>query len=88
MKVGARLVSRLHTPLLEPCWSDNDILDWDLVEYVEPQLSGGEQAVLELARSLDGQGNCNLFHALSQIDGYMKDAFADSVRILIDRMPR
>lgn len=89
MTVGARLVrDALSSPLLDPCWLGDDIIDWDLVEYVEDQLSGGEQAVLEVARSLDGQGTCNLFWALAHMDGRCRELCVAAIQQVTEGMLR
>jgi hypothetical protein len=76
MTPGASLVrAALDSPLLDPCWLD-DILDWDLVDVIEDRLSSGEQAVIDVARSIDGQDVCNLFAAFAAMDGRCRDLTA------------
>jgi hypothetical protein len=88
VKPGAALVREaLDSPLLEPCWLD-DILDWDLVEKIEGQLSGGEQAVIEVARSLDGQGTTHLWWALAAMDGRCRDLTAATIVKVAEGMLR
>lgn len=88
MSPGAALVREaLDSPLLEPCWLD-DILDWDLVEQIEGQLSGGEQAVIEVARSLDGQGTTHLWWALAAMDGRCRDLCAATIVKVAEGMLR
>ena len=89
MTPGARLVrDALDSPLLEPCWPYEDLLDWDLVELIEDRLSGGEQAVIEVARSIDGQGTCNLFWALAQMDGRCRDLVVRAINTVAGAMLR
>lgn len=88
MKPGAALVREaLNSPLLDPCWL-GDILDWDLVEHVEHQLSGGEQAVIEVARSLDGQGTTHLWWALAAMDGRCRDLCVAAISRVAEGMLR
>ena len=87
MNAGADLVRTLNSPLLEPCWN-GDIFDWDLADHVYGDLSSGERALLDLAQSLDGQGDCNIFRSLATIDGTLRDQFVAALCDVVDRMVR
>mgnify|MGYP003333959541 FL=1 len=87
MTAGADFVRTLTSPLLEPCWN-GDIFDWDLADHVYGDLSSGERALLDLAQSLDGQGDCNIGRCLGTIDGTLRDQFVAALAGLVDRMVR
>ena len=73
--------------LFRSCWN-GDIFDWDLADHVYGDLSSGERALLDLAQSLDGQGDVNIGRCLATIDGTLRDQFVVAVARLVDRMMR
>lgn len=85
--IGADYLRAFPTPILAPCWT-GDGFDWARADRVEGSLSGGEQAAVELARSLDGVGTTNVFYALGRLDVWHRDRFVVAVGALAHRMVR